>query len=447
MIFNTFCYTAKSLKSLGFFGLKLPVFSAVFGLKSACFLCNFGRAWVLLKYNTMIPITHFETVLNNLRSNGRYRVFNDVLRERGSYPNAIWYGPYNIKKIVNWCSNDYLGMGQHRVVLDAMHTALDQSGAGSGGTRNISGTSHYHVALEMELARLHRKQRALLFSSAYVANEWTLIALAKIIPNLTFVSDSKNHASLIEGMRHSGAHRMIFQHNDMASLEDSLKAAVMREETPCIVFESVYSMDGDVSMLEEICDLADKYNAITYLDEVHAVGLYGATGAGYLEKLGLQHRVDIVNGTLGKAFGVQGGYIAADDLVVDAVRSVASGFIFTTSISPVLCAGALAAVKYLKDHNELREAHQERAQTLKAMLTAAGLPVMLNETHIVPVLIGDAVKCKAASDRLIEEFNIYVQAINYPTVAVGTERLRFAPTPLHTDAMMHNLVEALKQIL
>lgn len=402
---------------------------------------------MLLKYNIMLPVNHFEKVLDTLRSNGRYRVFNDVLRERGSYPNAIWYGPYNIKKIVNWCSNDYLGMGQHRVVLDAMHTALDQTGAGSGGTRNISGTSHYHVALEMELARLHRKQRALLFSSAYVANEWSLIALAKIVPKLTFISDSKNHASLIEGMRHSGANRMIFQHNNMASLETCLQEAVAAKEVPCIVFESVYSMDGDVSMLKEICDLADQYGAITYLDEVHAVGLYGATGAGYLEKLGLQDRVDIVNGTLGKAFGVQGGYIAADDIVIDAIRSVASGFIFTTSISPVLCAGALAAVKYLRDHDELRQTHQERARTLKGMLMQAGLPVMLNETHIVPVLIGDAVKCKAASDRLIEEFNIYVQAINYPTVAVGSERLRFAPTPLHTEAMMCDLVEALKQIL
>ena len=425
----------------------MPVFSAIFGLKSACFLCNFGRAQVLLKYNIMLPVNHFENVLDTLRTSGRYRVFNDVLRERGSYPNAIWYGPYNIKKIVNWCSNDYLGMGQHRVVLDAMHTALDQTGAGSGGTRNISGTSHYHVALEHELARLHRKQRALLFSSAYVANEWSLIALAKIVPNLAFISDSKNHASLIEGMRHSGAQRIIFRHNDMNSLEECLKSAVEDKQTPCIVFESVYSMDGDVSMLKEICDLADQYGAITYLDEVHAVGLYGATGAGYLEKLGLQDRVDIVNGTLGKAFGVQGGYIAADDIVIDAIRSVASGFIFTTSISPVLCAGALAAVKYLRDHDELRQAHQERARTLKGMLMQAGLPVMLNETHIVPVLIGDAVKCKAASDRLIEEFNIYVQAINYPTVAVGSERLRFAPTPLHTEAMMYDLVAALKQIL
>jgi 5-aminolevulinate synthase len=408
---------------------------------------QFLGLWVWLKYNTMIPIIHFNNVLDNLRSNGRYRVFNDVLRERGSYPNAIWYGPYNIKKIVNWCSNDYLGMGQHKVILDAMHTALDQTGAGSGGTRNISGTSHYHVALEMELAKLHRKPRSLLFSSAYVANEWSLIALAKIVPNLTFISDSKNHASLIEGMRHSGAHRVIFTHNDMDSLEDCLKAATNDNEVPCIVFESVYSMDGDVSKIKDICDLADKYGAITYLDEVHAVGLYGATGAGYLEKLGLQDRVDIVNGTLGKAFGVTGGYIAADATVIDAIRSVASGFIFTTSLSPVICAGALAAVKYLKDHSELRDKHQERARTLKGMMMQAGLPVMLNETHIVPILVGDAVKCKAASDRLIEEFNIYVQAINYPTVPVGTERLRFAPTPLHTDAMMSDLVSALKQII
>ena len=398
----------------------------------------------MLKYNTMLPINHFKRVIDGLKSEGRYRVFNDVLRERGSYPHSIWYGPYNIKKIVNWCSNDYLGMGQNKVVLDAMHTALDQTGAGSGGTRNISGTSHYHVALEMELARLHRKQRALLFSSAYVANEWTLIALARIVPDIVFVSDSKNHASLIEGMRHSGASRVIFNHNDLDHLEAILKSTPGQA---CIVFESVYSMDGDVSLIEEICDLADRYGAMTYIDEVHAVGLYGSTGGGYLEKLGLQDRVDIVNGTLGKAFGVQGGYIAADDIVIDAIRSVASGFIFTTSLSPVICAGALAAVKYLRDHDELRQRHQERAATLKSMMLSAGLPVMANHTHIVPVLIGEAVRCKAASDRLLEDHNIYVQAINYPTVAVGTERLRFAPTPLHSDAMMHQLVDALGAII
>jgi len=289
----------------------------------------------------MIDQSKFQTVIDNLKSQGNYRVFNDILRERGEYPQAIYYGPYNIKNIVNWCSNDYLGMGQNKVVLDAMHTALNQTGAGSGGTRNISGTSHYHVALEYELAQLHKKSKALLYSSAYVANEWSLIALSKIITDIEFVSDSKNHASLIQGIRHSQAPKHIFAHNDLVELETILKNI---KGTPCIVFESVYSMDGFVSDIKGIVELADKYNAITYIDEVHAVGLYGNQGAGYLEKLGLQDKVDFVNGTLGKAFGVQGGYIAGDSVAIDAIRSVASGFIFTTSLSPVICAGALAAI-------------------------------------------------------------------------------------------------------
>jgi 5-aminolevulinate synthase len=335
-------------------------------------------------------------------------------------------------------------MGQHKVVLDAMHTALDMTGAGSGGTRNIAGTSHYHVALEHELATLHKKERALLFSSAYVANEWSLIALAKIIPDIHFVSDSKNHNSMIVGMSHSKASKTIFRHNDLEHLEEILKTVTMAKETPCIVFESVYSMDGDVSLLTEICDLADKYGAITYLDEVHAVGLYGDTGGGKSEKYGLQDRIDIINGTLGKAYGVQGGYVAADADVIDAIRSVAAGFIFTTSMSPVTCAGALAAVKYLKDHNDLREEHQERARKLKYRLQKNGLPVMESTTHIVPVLVGDAKRAKAMSDALLNDHGIYVQAINYPTVAVGTERLRFAPTPLHDDGMIEDLIEALK---
>jgi 5-aminolevulinate synthase len=338
-------------------------------------------------------------------------------------------------------------MGQHKVVLDAMHTALDMTGAGSGGTRNIAGTSHYHVALEMELARLHNKSCALLFSSAYVANEWTLIALAKIIPNIEYISDANNHNSIIVGISHSRAKKSVFRHNDMEMLEELLQASRDAGNTPCIIFESVYSMDGDVGLIKEICDLADKYEAMTYIDEVHAVGLYGDHGGGKLEQLGLQHRVDIVNGTLGKAFGVQGGYIAADADVVDAIRSVAAGFIFTTSMSPVTCAGALAAVKYLKDHNELREEHQDRARKLKYRLDKAGLPVMTCSTsHIVPVLVGDAKKCKAMSDALLNEFNIYVQPINYPTVDVGTERLRFAPTPLHDDGMIEDLIDALKTL-
>jgi 5-aminolevulinate synthase len=392
----------------------------------------------------MIDKQPFTKLIQNLKDSGKYRVFNDILRENGKFPNAIWYGPYNIKNIVNWCSNDYLGMGQHKVVLDAMHTALDMTGAGSGGTRNIAGTSHYHVALEHELATLHKKERALLFSSAYVANEWSLIALAKIIPDIHFVSDSKNHNSMIVGMSHSKASKTIFRHNDLEHLEEILKTVTMAKETPCIVFESVYSMDGDVSLLTEICDLADKYGAITYLDEVHAVGLYGDTGGGKSEKYGLQDRIDIINGTLGKAYGVQGGYVAADADVIDAIRSVAAGFIFTTSMSPVTCAGALAAVKYLKDHNDLREEHQERARKLKYRLQKNGLPVMESTTHIVPVLVGDAKRAKAMSDALLNDHGIYVQAINYPTVAVGTERLRFAPTPLHDDGMIEDLIEALK---
>jgi 5-aminolevulinate synthase len=392
----------------------------------------------------MIDTTPFERLISDLKESGKYRVFNDILRERGEYPNAIWYGKYAIKNIVNWCSNDYLGMGQSKIVLDAMHTALDQTGAGSGGTRNIGGTSHYHVALEGELARLHSTESALLYSSAYVANEWTLIALKRIVPDIVFLSDSKNHASLIQGIRHSGAEKHIFKHNDLEQLETLLKTV---KGTPCIVFESVYSMDGFVSKIPEICDLADKYGAITYIDEVHAVGLYGNRGGGFTQKLDVQNRIDILNGTLGKAFGTQGGYIVGKSVILDAIRSIASGFIFTTSMSPVICAGALASVKYVSDHNELRLQHQERAKRLKTLFKNKNIPMIENETHIVPVHIGDAKKCKAISDTLINEYGIYCQAINYPTVDVGTERLRFAPTPFHTNAMMHDLRDALEKVL
>jgi len=393
----------------------------------------------------MIDKKPFHDTITALKQQGRYRVFNDIVRERGDFPRAIWYGPYAIKTVVNWCSNDYLGMGQNKVVIDAMHTALDQTGSGSGGTRNIGGTSHYHVALEKQLAVLHRKERGLLFTSAYVANEWTLIALTKIIPDLVFLSDSKNHASLIQGIRHSGAPKRIWQHNDMGDLERALKD--FPNSTPCIVFESVYSMDGDVSPMHDICDLADRYGAITYIDEVHAVGLYGNTGAGKLEELGLQDRVDIVNGTLGKAFGMQGGYIAADEIVCDAVRSIASGFIFTTSHSPVMCAGALTSIKYVMDHNELRIKHQAQSQKLKQHLLALGFEIHpAASTHIVPVIVGDAAKCKAMSDALLNDHSIYVQPINFPTVEEGTERLRFTPTPLHTDNMINELITALTQV-
>jgi len=395
----------------------------------------------------MIPLEQFEKTIKSLKDSGNYRVFNDILRERGEYPKAIWYGPYAIKNIVNWCSNDYLGMGQSKIVIDAMHTALDQAGAGAGGTRNISGTTHYHVALEHELANLHNKPSALLYSSAYVANEWTLIALRKIVSNICYLSDSKNHASLIQGVKNSGAPKYIFEHNNLEQLEQQLKE--VREGSgmvPCIVFESVYSMDGFVSKIQEILELAQKYQAMTYIDEVHAVGLYGENGGGYVQKLGLEDHVDFVNGTLGKAFGVQGGYIAGNKTAIDAIRSVASGFIFTTSISPVICAGALAAIKYLKDHNELRVAHQERASKLKQLLRDQNIPIIENETHIVPVHVGDPVLCKKMSDVLLNDYNIYCQPINYPTVAEGTERLRFAPTPLHTDAMMHSLVDSLRKV-
>jgi len=394
----------------------------------------------------MIDLNPFQNTIETLKKEGKYRVFNDILRERGDFPKSIWYGPYAIKNIVNWCSNDYLGMGQNKIVIDAMHTALDQTGSGSGGTRNIGGTSHYHVALELELAKLHKKPSALLYTSAYVANEWTLIALSKIVPDICFLSDSKNHASLIQGIRHSGAEKRIWLHNDMSDLEKKLEEVITLGLTPCIVFESVYSMDGDVSPISEVCDLADRYGAMTYIDEVHAVGLYGETGAGYCEKIG-EGRVDIINGTLGKAFGVQGGYIAGDGTVIDAIRSVASGFIFTTSMSPVLCAGALASIKYLKDHNELREQHQERAKRLTDMLHDANIEVLdMACTHIVPVMVRDAKRCKTMSDSLLNDYGIYIQPINYPTVNVGEERLRIAPTPLHSDAMMSELVNSLRKV-
>lgn len=393
----------------------------------------------------MINLKPFEQTIQSLKAQGKYRVFNDIVRERGEFPKAIWYSKYNIKNIINWCSNDYLGMGQNKYVLDAMHTALDQTGSGSGGTRNIGGTSHYHVALESELACLHSKPAALLFTSAYVANEWSLVALKQIIPDLVYLSDSKNHASIIQGIRHSGAEKVIWTHNDMEDLEQKLKKV---QGTPCIVFESVYSMDGDISPMKEICDLANKYNAITYIDEVHGVGLYGEHGGGKVQELGLEGSIDIVNGTLGKAFGVQGGYIAGNSTVIDAIRLVASGFIFTTSMSPVLCAGALASIKYLKEHNELREQHQLQTRKLKKKLERKNIEVHESATtHIVPVMIRDAVKCKQYSDKLLEEYDIYVQPINFPTVPVGEERLRFAPTPYHTDAMISELVEALVNVI
>jgi len=392
----------------------------------------------------MIDVTPFQNVLDKLKDEGNYRVFNDIVRERGKFPRATWYSKYSPKTIISWCSNDYLGMGQNQYVIDAMQTALDKTGSGSGGTRNIGGTSHYHVTLESVLANLHSKEKGLLFTSAYVANEWSMIALSRIIPNICFVSDNKNHASLIMGIKHSRAEKIIWEHNNMEALEAALHKAQHDGLTPCIVFESVYSMDGDIAPIKEIVDLADKYNAITYIDEVHAVGLYGDTGAGYCEKLGLSDRVDIINGTLGKAFGGHGGYIAGDSIVLDAIRSVASGFIFTTSLSPVMCAGSIASIRYLQDSNKEREKHQRNSKLIKDLLLEAGLEIHPEAcTHIIPVMVGDSKRCKAMSDYLLNQHGIYIQPINYPTVDVGTERLRITPSPIHTTTMMYELVDAL----
>ena len=390
----------------------------------------------------MEHLDKFKAVIKDLKDDGRYRVFNDILRTRGDYPNAIWYSKYSIKKIVNWCSNDYLGMGQHSYVLDSMKTALETSGAGAGGTRNISGTTHYHIALEHELTQLHKKESALLFTSAYNANQTTLETMGKIMPDMLFVSDAQNHSSIIQGLRHSKCRKEIFKHNDVQDLESIL----MSNPGPkCVVFESVYSMDGDIAPVKEIVEVCKKYNAITFIDEVHAVGLYGPTGAGICERDGIE--VDIINGTLAKAYGVQGGYIAGKREFIDAIRSMASAFIFTTSLSPVLCAGALTSIKYVKDHPELRMKLQERALKTKEELERIGIEVMKNDSHIVPVIIGDAKKCKAVSDELLYKNGIYVQPINYPTVAVGTERLRFTPTPFHTDAMIFDMVVKVKSAM
>ena len=391
----------------------------------------------------MQHLDKFQKIIDGLKSDGKYRVFNDILRECGDFPKAIWYSKYAIKKIVNWCSNDYLGMGQHQFVLDAMKTALDNAGAGSGGTRNISGTTHYHVALEHEIAKLHKKESALLFTSAFNANETTLETMAKVIPDLTFISDSKNHSSIIQGVRHSRVEKIIWKHNDLVDLENHLMSI---QGPKCVVFESVYSMDGDIAPVKEIVDLCKKYNAISFLDEVHGVGLYGEQGGGICDLRGVED-VDIVNGTLAKAFGVQGGYIASKTPFIDAIRSLAPAFIFTTSLSPVLCAGALASIKYVKEHNNLRESIMERANTLRSKFKMAGIPYMDSDSHIVPVIIGDAVKCKNISDDLLYKDGIYVQPINYPTVDVGTERLRFTPTPNHTNAMMDELIDKLVVVL
>ncbi|MET3438206.1 MULTISPECIES: 5-aminolevulinate synthase [unclassified Sphingomonas] len=388
----------------------------------------------------------FTQAIDRLHAEGRYRVFIDILRNKGMFPNARCFAGHNgPKPITVWCSNDYLAMGQHPKVIAAMEEALHDVGAGSGGTRNIGGNTHYHVDLEGELADLHGKEAALLFTSGYVSNEATLATLAKILPGCVIFSDELNHASMIAGIRNSGCEKRVFRHNDLAHLEELL-AAADPGVPKLIAFESVYSMEGDVAPIAAICDLADKYNALTYLDEVHAVGMYGARGGGISERDGVAHRLTVIEGTLGKAFGVMGGYIAADRMIVDVIRSYAPGFIFTTSLSPVLVAGVLASVRHLKQSAVEREGQQAAAARLKAMMRDAGLPVMLGETHIVPVMVGDPVKAKKISDILLAEYGMYVQPINYPTVPRGTERLRFTPGPAHDEAMMAELVSALVEI-
>ena len=388
----------------------------------------------------------FAEAIERLHAEGRYRVFIDILRNKGAFPNARCFAGHNgPKPITVWCSNDYLAMGQHPKVIDAMESALHDVGAGSGGTRNISGNSHYHIELEAELADLHGKEAALLFTSGYISNEATLSTVARLLPGCVIFSDALNHASMIAGIRNSGCEKKVFRHNDLEHLEELL-AETSPEVPKLIAFESVYSMDGDVAPIAAICDLADRYGALTYLDEVHAVGMYGPRGGGISERDQVAHRVSIVEGTLGKAFGVMGGYIAADRNIVDVVRSYAPGFIFTTSLAPVLVAGALASVRHLKESSAERQQQQDAAVKLKRIFAEARLPVMASTTHIVPLLVGDPVRTKRISDILLAEYGMYVQPINYPTVPRGTERLRFTPGPAHDEQMMRDLASALVEI-
>ena len=390
----------------------------------------------------------FADKIAELKAEGRYRVFADIERQAGKFPRAMVHAggsEDNVKEITVWCSNDYMGMGQHPDAIEAMRATAAGYGVGAGGTRNISGTMHEHILLERELADLHGTESALLFQSGWIANMTTLSTVGAMLPGCVIISDSKNHNSMIEGIRHSRADKHIFRHNDMADLEEILKS-IDPTVPKLIAFESVYSMDGDISPIKEVCDLADKYGAMTFLDEVHAVGLYGPRGAGVAERDGQMDRITIIQGTLAKAFGVIGGYIAGTKAMCDFVRSYGTGFIFSSSMPPAVAAAARANVNYLKNHNELRVRHQERAATLKQRFRDAGIPVMDGPSHIVPVLVGDAVLCKQASDELMERHNIYVQPINYPTVERGKERLRFTPTPHHSDALMDELVEAVKEV-
>ena len=387
----------------------------------------------------------FKSAIDRLHAEGRYRVFIDIVRNKGSFPNALCFGGNGPKPVTVWCSNDYLGMGQNPAVVAAMEKALNEVGAGSGGTRNISGNTHYHVELEAELASLHDKEAALLFTSGYVSNEAALSTLGKLLPGCIIFSDELNHASMIAGIKNSGCEKRVFRHNDLQHLEQLLQECD-RDAPKLIAFESVYSMDGDVAPIAAICDLADEYGALTYLDEVHAVGMYGEHGGGIAERDGVLDRVTIIEGTLGKAFGVMGGYIAADRMIIDCIRSYAPGFIFTTSLSPVLVAGALASVRHLKVSSAEREAQQAAAAMLKKKFEAAGLPVMPSVTHIVPLLVGCPIRTKRISDILLAEYGLYVQPINFPTVQRGTERLRFTPGPCHTAEMMDELTRALVEI-
>ena len=387
----------------------------------------------------------FINALDVLKQEGRYRVFNDIKRISGKFPNAVYFLGNQEKKVVVWCSNDYLGMGQNKYVIEAMHKAIDKAGAGSGGTRNISGTTHYHVLLEQELADLHNKESALLFTSGYISNEASLSTLVSVLPNCIIFSDELNHASMIQGMRNSNAEKQIFRHNDPEHLNTLLKESDP-DRPKLIAFESVYSMDGDVAPIKEICAVAKENKGLTYLDEVHAVGMYGSRGGGIAEREGIMDQIDVIEGTLAKAYGTMGGYIAANKYIIDTIRSFASSFIFTTSLPPVIAAGALAAVKHLKQSNLERKKHQENAEKLKTKLRQTGIVVMPSESHIVPVLVGDPVLCKKASDILLTEFSIYVQPINYPTVPRGKERLRITPTPLHDDLMMDHLVDSFKEV-